>query len=97
MAIHLQGVKDKIMVKEIQEDQVTEGGIIMPETATQRTPQLTCVVISVGKEVSDEIQKGMTILCHPNAGMAILVDKEIYKVLRAEEIYCTVSQDVEGE
>ncbi len=93
MAMNIQAVKDKIVVQIINEEKMSEGGIVIPETA-MKDPQLTCFVVSVGEEVSKEITQGSTILCHRNAGMDIMVKGKIYKVLADGEVYATVSQDV---
>lgn len=89
MVKHISGVKDKIVAKIIPEDNITDGGIVLPQGSKQ-LPQLTCLVTSVGKDVSEEIKVGATIYCHRNGGMDILVDGEIYKVLKDDEVYATV-------
>ncbi len=80
-------VYDKIIVKDLPQDDITKGGIVMPETAV-KSPQSNCEVLSIGDEVCfEDLKVGDTILCHPNAGMAIMVDGEIMKVVKFEEVY----------
>lgn len=93
MAKHIQGVVDKIIVSSIKEEKMSEGGIVIPESAT-KDPQDTCLVISVGEKVTKEITPGSTILCHRAAGQTIMVGRKIYKVLGEQEVYAIVSQDV---
>lgn len=95
MAKHVQGVKDKIVAEIVQEDRVTDGGIVVPDTVNQ-LPHLTCLVVSVGNDVTTEVKKGVTIYCHRNAGMDILVNGKVMKILKDDEVYATVRQDVEG-
>jgi chaperonin GroES len=82
----VQGVVDKIIVKIIDEEKETAGGIIIPETA-QKDPQLYCEVVSKGEKTTKEIEVGDTILCHRSGGMDIMIDREIFKVLKDEEVY----------
>lgn len=89
----VQGVTDKIVVKIINQAKKTKGGIIIPETA-QKEPQLYCEVISRGDKVTSEIQVGNIILCHQSGGMDIMVDNEIYKVLKDEEVYGVLKEEV---
>lgn len=96
MAKHVQGVKDKIVARVVEENRTTDGGIVIPDTVTQ-LPHLSCFVVSVGRDVTEEIKEGNTIYCHRNGGMDILVDGEIIKVLKDDEVYATVSQDVGGQ
>jgi chaperonin GroES len=82
-------VFDKIVVKELPQDEMTSGGIVMPETAV-KAPQLNCEVLSIGAEIKPELEHlkvGDVILCHPNGGMAIMVDSVIMRVLKYDEIY----------
>ena len=82
----VQGVDDKVIAKIKEQSNTTEGGIIIPETA-ENEPQLYCDVISVGENVGAEINPGDTILVHRNGGMDIIFKREIYKVLKYDEIY----------
>lgn len=80
-------VFDKIVVKDLPQDEITSGGIVMPETAV-KAPQANCEVLSIGPEVELEyLTVGDTILCHPNAGMAIMIDSTIMRVLKFDEVY----------
>ena len=72
----VQGVVDKIIVKIIDEEKETAGGIIIPETA-QKDPQLYCEVISKGDNVTKEIEVGDTIMCHRSGGMDIMMDMKM--------------------
>jgi co-chaperonin GroES (HSP10) len=87
----IQAIKDKVVVQEIKTENVTEGGIILPSDVKQE-PQLFCKVISFGEDVKG-LNVDDVILCHRNAGMAIMVKREIYKVLKYDEIYAIYHQD----
>lgn len=86
----LQGVKDKVVVEVIKKEQKTEGGLFIPEGFNQ-LPQGYGKVISVGKEV-DEIKIDDIITFHQRAGMDIIIDSKIYKVLMYSEVFAVVNE-----
>ena len=85
------GVMDKIVVNIVDQDRKTAGGLIVPEIAVNE-PQQTCIVVSKGKTTTEEINVGDTLYCHPNAGMAIMVDGVIMKILKDDEVYAVVKE-----
>lgn len=96
MSLQIRGVNDKIVAKIIQENNVSDGGIVLLQDTVQ-LPQLTCLIMSTGKDVTTEVKVGSLIYCHRNAGMDILIDKEPYKVLKDDEVYAIVNKDIKGE
>lgn len=89
-------VGDNVIGREIAENRVTEGGIIMPESATKQLPQKMCEVISVGELVEADIRSGDTIVCHTQAGQAMFYDKQVYLVLKGPEVYGIVNRAPDG-
>lgn len=80
-------VNDKIIVKILEEDNKTEGGIIVPEVAQGNLkPQEVGEVTSVG-ELVKEIEVGDTIMFNKHGGMAIILDRNLCKVLKYDEVY----------
>ena len=85
-------VNDKIIVKLLEEDDKTEGGIIVPEVAKNNLkPQAFGKVTSVGTLVS-EIQVGDTIMFNKHGGMDIILDRNLCKVLKYDEVYGIMSR-----
>ena len=82
----IQGVDDKIIAKVLEQEEKTEGGIIVPENVVNE-PQINCKILSVGENVSDKVKVGDTLVCHRNGGMDIYFKREILKVLKYDEIY----------
>lgn len=94
---YLQGVMDKIVVKLLViKEKKTESGIILTEEVAQKQePQSYGVVVSYGKDIPFEIKEGDVLLFHNRAGMDIILDKVIYKVLKSDEVYGTLKNEVE--
>jgi co-chaperonin GroES (HSP10) len=81
----IQGIGDKVICKILAEERTTKGGLFIPD-GVAKNPQVSYEVITCGDEVKDIIP-GDTIFCSPHGGMDIMVEDDIFKVLREEEIY----------
>lgn len=64
----------------------TASGLVLPESAD---PQGYGKVLSCGDLVTEgtDIKEGDYLVFHPRAGMDIVMDKRILKVLKFEELY----------
>lgn len=80
----VKAVSDKIVVEFLKRE-ITTGGIIAPENALV-DPQGYGKVLSVGEEVT-LIKEGDFVVFHPHAGMDMVFDKKIFKVLKYDELY----------
>jgi co-chaperonin GroES (HSP10) len=77
-------------VKIITEEK-TDGGLIIPDVARAR-PQLHGEVISVGEAVHESITVGSVIACHERAGMDIMLNGKVYKILKYDEVYGIIQE-----
>ena len=93
MAKVLKAVNNHLVVLPLPKSEKTEGGLYVPETAINE-PQITAKVLSMGKNSTDEIKVGDIVFIHQRAGMDIMSEGVIYKIVKAEEVYCIV---MEGE
>jgi co-chaperonin GroES (HSP10) len=80
----VKAVSDKIIVEFLKRE-ITSGGIIAPENALV-DPQGYGKVMSVGEEVT-MIKEGDFLAFHPRAGMDMVFDKKVFKVLKYDELY----------
>jgi chaperonin GroES len=92
MATKFTPLHDRILVRRVDEDETTRGGIIIPDTAKDKPQEGE--VISVGKgKVSEEgkvrpldVKEGDRILFGKYAGTEIKLDGEDYVIMREEEV-----------
>jgi chaperonin GroES len=85
-------LRDRLLVKRIEETEQRVGGIIIPDTAKEK-PQ-TAKVIAVGKgRVTDkgdvfplDVKAGEYVLIGKYAGTEIKLDGEEYLIVREEEV-----------
>jgi chaperonin GroES len=97
MAIKLQPLGDRVVVQPSAEEEVTKGGIILPDTAKEK-PQRG-VVIAVGpgrldeegKRIPMEVKKGDKVIYSKYAGSEIKQNDEEVLILRESDILAKFS------
>lgn len=81
----IKAVGDKILVLLMRRAQ-TSGGIVIPSNIPD--PQAYGKVISVGEDVPSEvIKEGDILVMHLNAGMDMVMEKNLMRTLKYEEVY----------
>jgi chaperonin GroES len=83
---------DRILVKRTDEDELTKGGIIIPDTAKEKPQEGKVVAVGPGK-TNDEgnnipltVKKGDKILFSKYAGTEINVEGEEHLFIREEDV-----------
>src|ERR1051326_4369476 len=92
MATKFTPLHDRILVKRIEEEGTTRGGIIIPDSAKDKPQEGE--VISVGKGKSNEegkvrpldVKEGDRILFGKYSGTEIKLDGEDFIIMREEEV-----------
>src|SRR5881398_1109030 len=92
MSMNVRPLRDRILVKRVEEQEQRIGGIIIPDTAKEK-PQ-TAKVIAVGKgRVNDkgevfplDVKAGDYVLIGKYAGTEITLEGHDYLILREEEV-----------
>jgi co-chaperonin GroES (HSP10) len=87
----IEAIGDKVIVKLMRRNQ-TSGGIILPNNSAD--PQGYGKILSIGPDVptwdkdqTKNLKIGDIIVFHIRAGMDLLMDKEILRTLKYDEIY----------
>ncbi|HPS93333.1 MAG: co-chaperone GroES [Syntrophaceae bacterium] len=83
---------DRVIVKRIEEDLKTKGGIIIPDTAKEK-PQMGVVIAAgegkkteEGKLIPLDVQKGDQVLFSKYSGNEIKIEGEEVLIMREEDI-----------
>ena len=83
---------DKILVKRIEEENKTKGGIIIPDTAKEKPMEAQVVAVGAGKVLKDGskralvVKEGDRILFAKYSGHEIKLDGEEALILSEEEV-----------
>ena len=85
----INAIKDKVVVQLLTREK-TKSGLIIPDSVQE--PQAFCKVITVGSDVQ-YITEDDIIVCHMRAGMDVLIDKDLIKVLKEDEIYGVLTDE----
>lgn len=90
--MNIKPLQDRVIVKRIEEEEKTKGGIIIPDSAKEK-PQEGIVmavgpgkVTDDGKKISLEVKKGDRILFGKYAGTEIKIDDEEHLIMREDDI-----------
>jgi len=83
---------DRVLVKRLEEDQLTKTGLIIPDTAKEKPIQGEVVAAGAGRRLKDgsvrklEVQKGQRILFEKWAGNEVKLEGVDHLILREDEI-----------
>ena len=94
---NIQPLHDRVLVKRLENEEKTAGGIIIPDTAQEKTQMGTIVAAGAGR-VSKEgvvtplsVKKGDKILFGKFAGTEISFEGEDYLMFREDELLGIIS------
>ena len=85
-------LQDRVIVRRLEEEEKTEGGIIIPDTAKEKPMEGRVVavgkgkVLEGGKVVPLDVKKGDRILFSKYAGTEIKVEGEEHLIMREDDI-----------
>ena len=91
-------LRDKILVKRLEAQEVTKGGIVLPDSAKEKPKEGKVVEVGPGKILDDgsrgemQIKKGDRILFTSYAGTEIKVDGEEYLIMSEDDVLAIVAQ-----
>jgi len=85
-------LQDRILIKRIDKEERTSGGIIIPDTAKEKPQEGEVVAVGSGKRLEDgkvqplDVKKGDRVLFGKYSGSEIKIDGTEHLILREEEI-----------
>ena len=92
----LRPLQDRILVKRVEEEEKTKGGIIIPDTAKEKPAEGKVQAVGNGKLGDDgkrvplEIKKGDRILFGKYSGTEVKIEGEEYLIMREDEVLCVI-------
>lgn len=96
--MNLRPLQDRIIVKRVEEETKTAGGIFIPETAKEKPQRGKVVAAGNGKKTEDgkvlplDVKVGDTVLFGKYAGTEIKVDGDELLMMREDDILAVVEQ-----
>ena len=84
-------LQDRVVVRRIQEEEKTPGGIIIPDTAKEKPQRGTVIAAGPGKkDEPTSVKEGDTVLYGKYAGTEVSLDGEDFLIMRESDILAIV-------
>jgi chaperonin GroES len=90
-------LQDRILVKRVDEEEKSKGGIIIPDTAKEKPQEGKVVAVGNGKVREDgtvqplDIKKGDRLLFSKYAGTEVNLDGEEHLIIREDDVLGVLS------
>jgi chaperonin GroES len=85
-------LQDRVIVKRLEEEEKTKGGIIIPDTAKEKPQEGKVIAVGKGKVTEDgkviplDVKAGDKILFGKYSGTEIKIDGEEHLIMREDDI-----------
>ena len=90
--MNIRPLHDRVIVERLEEETMTAGGIIIPDSAKEKPLEGTIVAVGKGKSTEEgkvlplDVKKGDKILFGKYAGTEIKIDGKEYVMMREDDI-----------
>ncbi len=98
MAVNLEPMGDRVIVKPVEKEEVTKGGLVIPDTAKEKPQEGEIIAVGPGrlsedgKRIPIDVKKGDRVVYARFAGTELRYDDVDYLVLRETDILAKVSK-----
>jgi chaperonin GroES len=92
MAIKLEPMADRLVVKAVQKEEITKGGIVLPDTAKEKPQEGEVLAVGPGRVTEDgtriamDVKVGDIVIYAKYGGTEIKVDGDEVIILRESDI-----------
>ncbi|MBE7449854.1 MAG: co-chaperone GroES [Kofleriaceae bacterium] len=90
--MNVRPLQDRLLVRRVEEEEKTKGGIIIPDSAKERPLEGNVIAVGNGKRLEDgtlvalDVKAGDRILFGKYAGTEIKIDGVEHIILREDEV-----------
>jgi len=94
----VQPLGDKIVVKRLEAEEKTKGGIVLPDSAKEKPKEGKVVAAGPGRVLDDgtrgsmQVKKGDRILFNSYAGTEIKIDGEEFLIMGEDDVLAIVQE-----
>ena len=95
--MNLKPLHDRIIVKPSEPEEITKGGIIIPDTAKEKPVQGVVMAVGNGKITEEgkvlplQVKAGDKILYGKYSGTEINIDGEEHLIMRESDVFAIIS------
>ena len=94
--MNLRPLLDRVVVRRVDSEAVTKGGIVIPDTAAEKADQGSVLAVGPGKRNNEgtvialDVQVGDTVLFGKFSGQTVKVDGEELLILKEDDILAII-------
>jgi len=91
--MNIRPLHDRVVIKRMEEERMSAGGIVIPDTATEKPIKGEIVAVGEGKPLDNgqiralKVKKGDKVLFGKYSGTEVKVDGTEYLVVREDDIF----------
>jgi chaperonin GroES len=92
VAMKIRPLQDRILVKRLEGEETTKGGIIIPDTAKEKPSEGSVVAVGNGKVLENgttmplDVKVGDKVLFSKYSGSDVKIEGEDYMIMREDDI-----------
>ena len=96
MALKIEPLGDRVVIRPMKEEEKTKGGIILPDTAKEKPQRGTVEAVGPGKmddkgnRIPMELKKGDKVIYQKYTGTEIKENEEDYLILRESDVIAKI-------
>jgi len=96
VSMKVKPLHDRLIIKTLEEEEKTKGGIIIPDTAKEKPVEGKVIAVGAGRIKKDgtkmplEIKKGDRVLYAKYGGTEIKMDGEEYLMMKEDDILAVI-------
>jgi len=85
-------LQDRVVIKRLEEERTSAGGIVIPDTATEKPIRGKVIAVGPGKVLDNgqkrpvDVKVGDTVLFSKYSGTEVKINNEEYLVIREDDI-----------
>jgi len=88
---------DRVLLKRLEEEKTTKGGIIIPDTAKEKPQEAEVIAVGKGRVTEEgkvfplEVKEGDKVLIGKFSGTEVNIEGEEHVIVREEEILAKIT------
>jgi chaperonin GroES len=92
MAVKIKPLADQVLIKRLEAESITTGGIVLPDSAKEKPKRGKVIrtgdgkLLDDGKRAAFQVKKGDTVLFTSYAGTEIKIDGDEYIIMNESDI-----------
>jgi chaperonin GroES len=96
--MNIRPLHDRILVKRLEEETKTAGGLFIPDAAKEKPIQAKVIAVGAGKRDKDgklhplDVKAGDTVLFSKYSGSEVKIDGEEHLIMREDDILAVIEK-----